>query len=75
MKRSRTADAYGGCVGSERSAEQGIARLVEEGQLVEIGWTVSPSSDAALQTEAALLQAYKDEHNQLPPNNRISPRS
>jgi excinuclease UvrABC nuclease subunit len=71
VKRSSEPLKYGGWVGPEVAPEQGIARLVEQGRFVELGWVVTSSVDAALQSEASLLRAYEDEHRQLPPNNRI----
>jgi excinuclease UvrABC nuclease subunit len=70
VRRSAEREQYGGYVGSLRSAEQGIASLVEQGLPVEIGW-VATEKDAAIALESKLLAAYRSEHGQLPPNNRI----
>jgi hypothetical protein len=69
VRRSAQRDVYS-WVGPERSPEQGIASLVDEGSLVEIGWFVTDTAESALRREAELLRAYTSEHGQLPPNNR-----
>ena len=35
------------------------------------GWLVTETKEAASEMEAKLLAAYRSEHGQLPPNNRI----
>jgi hypothetical protein len=71
VRRSAEPERYAGYVGSPRSAEQGIASLVEQGLSVEVGWLVTETKEAASEMEAKLLAAYRSEHGQLPPNNRI----
>jgi hypothetical protein len=70
VARSAQSPEYG-WVGSERSPEQGVATLVEQAQPIELGWIVTPTIEDALRTEHELLGAYRDEHDELPPNNRI----
>jgi len=52
-------------------SDQGIASLVERGLPIDIGWVVTETIEGALSLEKKLLEAYRNEHGELPPNNRI----